>query len=141
MARDRQYLQRYRERIANIPMFSGLSDRELRSLAQRAEQVSLPSGTEVVAEGENGVEFFVLMSGSAKVTRRGRTVAKLAPGDSFGELALLAGTARRATVTTTEPTELMVLVRSDLLALLDDFPRMARKMLTALATWVAERDD
>jgi CRP-like cAMP-binding protein len=86
------------------------------------------------------VEFFVLMSGHAKVTKRGRTVAKLGPGDSFGELALLAGTPRRATVTTTEPTELMVLVRNDLLALLDDFPRMARKMLTALATWVAENE-
>jgi CRP-like cAMP-binding protein len=140
MARDRKYLQMYRERIANIPLFSGLSDRELRSLAHRAEQVSLPSGTAVVTEGENGVEFFVVMSGSAKVTRRGRIVAKLAPGDSFGELALLAGTPRRATVTTTEPSELMVLVRGDLVALLDDFPRMARKMLTALATWVAERD-
>jgi CRP-like cAMP-binding protein len=141
VARDRQYLQMYRERIKNIPLFSGLSDRELRSLAHRAEQVPLPSGTAVVTEGQNGVEFFVLMSGSAKVTRRGRTVGKLAPGDSFGELALLAGTPRRATVTTTEPSELMVLVRSDLVALLDDFPRMARKMLTALATWVAERDD
>jgi len=51
MARDRQYLQMYRERIANIPLFSGLSDRELRSLAHRAEQVSLPSATEVVTEG------------------------------------------------------------------------------------------
>src|SRR5258705_4983704 len=122
----------YRERISDIPLFSGLSDRELRSLAPRADQVSVPAGTAVVTEGESGVEFFVLMSGRAKVTKRGRTVGKLGPGDSFGELALLAGTPRRATVTTTEPTELMVLVRSELVALLDDLPRMARKMLTAL---------
>ena len=140
MARDRAFLQTYRERISNIPLFSGLSDRELRSLAQRAEQVSLPDGTEVVTEGANGVEFFVLMSGAAKITRRGRTVARLGPGDSFGELALLAGTPRRATVTTTEPSEVMVLVRSDLIALLDDFPRMTRKMLSALAAWVAEQE-
>jgi CRP/FNR family transcriptional regulator, cyclic AMP receptor protein len=141
VAKDRAFLQMYRERIADIPLFSGLSDRELRSLAHRAEQVSVPTGTAVVTEGTNGVEFFVVMSGSAKVTRRGRMLTKLGPGDSFGELALLAGTPRRATVTTMEPTELMVLVRSDLVALLDDFPRMTRKMLTALATWVAERDD
>jgi CRP-like cAMP-binding protein len=141
MARDRAFLQMYRERIALVPMFSGLSDRELRSLAQRAEQVSLPEGRKLVTEGEMGVEFFVLLSGGAKVTRHGRTVAKLGPGDSFGELALLAGTPRRATVTTTEPSEVMVLLKRDFIVLLDEFPRMARKVLTALAAWVAERED
>lgn len=141
MARDRAFLQMYRERISDIPMFSGLSDRELRSLAHRADQVSIPDATAVVTEGDSGVEFFVLVAGTAKVTRRGRTVGKLGPGDSFGELALLAGTPRRATVTTTSACEVMVLARGDFVALLDDFPHMTRKMLVALATWVAERED
>lgn len=131
----------YRERISSVPLFSGLSDRELRSLAHRAEQVSVPPATTIVTEGEAGNEFFVLLSGGAKVTKRGRTVTKLGPGDSFGELALITGTARNATVTTTEPSELMVLMRRDFIALLDDFPQMTRKMLTALAAWVAERND
>ena len=122
-------------------MFSGLSDREVRSLAQRAEQVSVPKGSTVVTEGETGREFFVLLSGGAKVTRNGRTLRKLGPGDSFGELALIAGTPRRATVTTTEPSEIMVLLRRDFLVLLDEFPGMTRKILTALAAWVAERED
>jgi CRP-like cAMP-binding protein len=141
VARDRAFLQMYRQQIANVPMFSGLSDREVRSLAQRAEQVSFPAGTKLVTEGATGVEFFVLLSGGAKISRHGRTVGRLGPGESFGELALLAGTPRRATVTTTEPCEVMVLVRRDFIALLDDFPHMTRKMLTALATWVAERED
>jgi CRP/FNR family transcriptional regulator, cyclic AMP receptor protein len=141
VTRDRAFLQMYRERISNVPLFSGLSDRELRSLAQRAEQVSVPKQTALVTEGATGVEFFVLLSGAAKITRRGRTLRKLGPGDSFGELALIAGTPRRATVTTTEPSEVMVLVRRDFIALLDEFPRMARKMLTSLAAWVAERED
>ena len=141
MARDRAFLQMYRERISDIPLFSGLSDRELRSLAHRADQVSIPDGTAVVTEGANGVEFFVIVAGTAKVTKRGRTVGKLGPGDSFGELALLAGTPRRATVTTTSPCEVMVLARGDFIALLDDFPHMTRKMLVALATWAAERED
>jgi CRP-like cAMP-binding protein len=131
----------YRERVSTVPLFSGLSDRDLRRLAQLAEQVSVPEDTTLVTEGASGVEFFVILAGAAKVTRRGRTVRKLGPGDSFGELALLAGTPRRASVTTTEPSELMVLVRRDLIALLDDFPAMARKMLTSLAEWVAERED
>jgi CRP-like cAMP-binding protein len=141
VAKDRAFLQMYRERIANVPLFSGLSDRELRSLSHRAEQVSVPESTTVVTEGEAGNEFFVLLQGAAKITKRGRTVRKLGPGDSFGELALIAGTPRNATVTTTEPSELMVLMRRDFIALLDDFPKMTRKMLTALAAWAAERDD
>ena len=141
MTKDRAFLQMYRERISNVPLFSGLSDRELRSLAQRAEQVSVPKGTALVTVGATGVEFFVLLSGGAKVTRQGRTLRKLGPGDSFGELALIAGTPRRATVTTTDPSDVMVLVRRDFIALLDDFPRMTRKMLTSLAEWVAERED
>jgi CRP/FNR family transcriptional regulator, cyclic AMP receptor protein len=140
VAKDRAFLTMYRERIANVPLFKGLSDRELRSLAQRAEQVSLDAGTTVVTEGEPGNEFFVLLTGAAKVTKRGRTARLLGPGGSFGELALITGTARAATVTTTEPSDLMVLERRDFIALLDDFPKMTRKMLTALATWVAEQD-
>jgi CRP-like cAMP-binding protein len=130
----------YREKIADVPMFSGLSDREIRSLAQRADQVSVPAGTKVVTEGTTGREFFVLLTGGAKVSRRGRTLRKLGPGDSFGELALIAGTPRGATVTTTEPSEMMVLMSRDFLALLDDFPRMTRKILTALAAWVAAEE-
>jgi len=141
VARDRAFLQMYREKIAEVPMFSGLSDRELRTLAQRAEQVSVPKGAAVVTEGEIGREFFVLLSGGAKVTRNGRTLRKLGPGDSFGELALIAGTPRGATVTTTEPSEIMVLLRRDFLVLLDEFPRMTRKILTALAAWVAAREE
>ena len=141
MAKDRAFLQMYRERISNVPLFSGLSDRELRSLAHRAEQVSLADGTTIVTEGASGQEFFVLLSGAANVIKRGRTVSTLGPGDSFGELALITGRPRSATVTTTAPSELMVLMRRDFIALLDDFPRMTRKMLTALAAWVAERDE
>lgn len=141
MARDRAFLQMYRERLTNVPLFSGLSDRELRSLAKRAEQVSVPKGTTLVTEGKTGVEFFVILSGAAKVTRGGRNLRKLGTGDSFGELALIAGTPRRATVTTTEPSEIMVLVRRDFIALLDEFPGMTRKLLTSLAAWVAERED
>jgi CRP-like cAMP-binding protein len=141
VTRDRAFLQMYRERISNVPLFSGLSDRELRSLARRAEQVSVPKQTALVTEGAIGVEFFVLLSGAAKITRHGRTLRKLGPGDSFGELALIAGTPRRATVTTTEPSDVMVLLRRDFIVLLDEFPRMTRKMLTSLAEWVAERED
>jgi CRP/FNR family cyclic AMP-dependent transcriptional regulator len=140
VGKDRAFLKLYRERIANVPLFSGLSDRELRSLAQRAEQVSLDAGTTIVTEGEAGSEYFVLLSGAAKISKRGRTAGKLGPGGSFGELALLTGTPRAATVVTTEPSEVMVLQRRDFIALLDDFPKMTRKMLTALATWVAQND-
>lgn len=140
MAKDRAFLKMYRDKIADVPMFSGLTDREIRTLAQRADQVSVAPGTKVVTEGATGREFYVLLTGEAKVTRRGRTLRKLGPGDSFGELALIAGTPRGATVTTTKPSEMMVLMSRDFLALLDEFPRMTRKILTALAAWVAAEE-
>jgi CRP-like cAMP-binding protein len=129
----------YRERIAHVPLFSGLSDKELRTLAQRAEQISLAADTTLVSEGEPGNQFFVLLTGGATVVKQGKTVHRLAPGDSFGELALITGTPRTASVITTEASEVMMLLRRDFIALLDDFPQMTRKMLTALANWVSEQ--
>jgi CRP-like cAMP-binding protein len=140
VAKDRAFLEMYRERIAHVPLFSGLSDKELRTLAQRSEQISLAADTTLVSEGEAGNQFFVLLTGGATVVKQGKTVHRLAPGDSFGELALITGTPRTATVTTTEPSEVMMLLRRDFVVLLDDFPQMTRKMLTALANWVSEQD-
>lgn len=139
VASDRAFLKLYRDRVAVVPLFSGLSDKELRSLAKRADQLSVVEGSVLVAEGGYGSEFFVLLSGAAKVTKNGRTIRKLGPGDSFGELGLIADLPRTASVVITEPSELMVLARPDFNKLLDEFPRVSRKMLASLAALFAEK--
>lgn len=128
MARD-QFI----EHLAQVPLFSALSRRELALVARRAEDVTVPPGKVLVSEGETGQQFFVIMNGQAKLTRRGRKIAMLGPGDAFGELALLDKHPRNATAVAETPMELVVLGQREFAGLIDDVPGFARKLLSAMA--------
>ena len=128
MARD-QFI----EHLSQVPLFSALSRRELALVARRAEDVTVPAGKVLVSEGETGQQFFVIMSGQAKLTRRGRKIALLGPGESFGELALLDKHPRNATAVAETPMELVVLGQREFAGLIDDVPGFARKLLAAMA--------
>jgi len=91
------------EHLAQVPLFSALSRKELNLVARRAEDVVVPAGKVLVSEGETGQQFFVIMSGTATLTRRGRKIATLGPGDAFGELALLDKHPRNATAVADTP--------------------------------------
>jgi CRP/FNR family transcriptional regulator, cyclic AMP receptor protein len=86
--------------LAEVPLFSGLSRRHLRRLAAVAEEVRFAPGRPIVQEGSRGNAFFVILDGEAKVTMAGatRTAARLGRGDFFGELAVLDGGPRTASV-------------------------------------------
>jgi CRP-like cAMP-binding protein len=129
MARRDQFI----EHLAQVPLFSALSRRELALVARRAEDVVVSAGKVLVSEGETGQQFFVIMSGQAKLTRRGRKIALLGPGDSFGELALLDRHPRNATAVAETPMELVVLGQREFAGLIDDVPGFARKLLAAMA--------
>ena len=90
-------------------------------------------GTVLTTQGEYGREFFAVVSGTARCEVDGAEVRTLAAGDFFGELALLAGGARSATITATAPMELLVCDRSDFTAMLRAAPEVAIKMLRDLA--------
>jgi len=119
--------------LASVPLFSACSRKELAGLARAAEERSVPAGTVVVREGAAGDAFYVLVSGKARVERSGRAVATLGPGDFFGDLALLDRAPRNATVTTTADTVLVVLGQRTFLAMVDESPAFARKLLLGLA--------
>jgi CRP/FNR family transcriptional regulator, cyclic AMP receptor protein len=121
------------EHLAQVPLFSALSRRELALVARRAEDVSVAAGKVLVSEGETGQQFFVIMKGTAKLTRRGRKIAMLGPGASFGELALLDKHPRNATAVAETPMELVVLGQREFAGLIDDVPGFARKLLAAMA--------
>lgn len=90
------------EALRQVPLFSDLSDRQLKKLGGRFRKRTLEPGTSVVQEGTmSGVGFFVVADGTAEVTVDGKQVATVGPGDHFGELAMIAGDERSATVTAT----------------------------------------
>jgi CRP-like cAMP-binding protein len=88
------------EALKDVPLFSGLSQRQLRRLARDFREREFRAGTAMVRQGEmSGVDFFVITDGEASVAVDGREVARLGRGDYFGELALIGERVRSATVT------------------------------------------
>jgi CRP-like cAMP-binding protein len=130
----------YIEHLTQVPLFSACSRDELRKLAQRTTDIPIAEGHVLVKEGDRGLEFFVIVGGQAKVSRRGRKVGELGPGDFFGELALLIDSERNATVTAATPMEAIVLSRREFDAALADAPRMTRKIMAGMARRLAEYD-
>ena len=124
--------------LKGAPLFAGLSRKDLTALARVSEDLEVESGTVLCREGEIGQEFFVIVNGKVKVTRKGRRVAMRGGGDFVGEIALLEEIPRTATVTTDTPVRLFVLTRKDFRHLLDENPGVERKVLLALARRLAE---
>lgn len=121
------------ELLRRVPLFADCSKRELLEIAALADEVDLPAGRKLTAEGETGREFVVLVDGAAEVRRRGRRINTLGPGDFAGEIALVTGAPRTATVTTTEASRLLVVTARGFRSLLRDSPSLQLKVLEALA--------
>jgi len=130
----------YIEHLTQVPLFSACSKDELRKLSRRTTDIPIAEGHVLVKEGDRGLEFFVIVSGRARVSRRGRKVGELGPGDFFGELALLIDSERNATVTALTPMEAIVLSRREFEAALADAPRMTRRIMSGMAQRLAEFD-
>jgi CRP/FNR family cyclic AMP-dependent transcriptional regulator len=121
------------ELIKNVPLFAGCSKRELADVAAIADELALPEGRTLTKEGATGHEFLVLVDGAAEVRRNGRKVNTLGAGDFLGEIALVTGAPRTATVKTTEPTRMLVITARDFRTLLRNTPSMQFKVLEAIA--------
>ena len=128
------------DHLAEVPLFSALSKKDLQLGARRAEDVKVDAGKVLVTEGSAGSEFFVIVDGKARVTRRGKKVAELGPGQFFGDLALLDRAPRNATVAGETPMELLVLGQREFAALIDEAPGFAHKLLAGLARRLRESD-
>jgi CRP/FNR family cyclic AMP-dependent transcriptional regulator len=124
--------------LKGAPLFAGLSRKDLTALARVSEDLEVEPDTVLCREGEIGHEFFVIVDGKVKVTRKGRRVAMRGGGDFVGEIALLEEIPRTATVTTETPVRLFVLTGKDFRHLLDENPGVERKVLLALARRLAE---
>src|SRR5438105_4273875 len=129
--------QRVARQLASIPLFASQPADQLVALAERGQVQSLPQGSTVVQEGERADALYVLLAGSARVYRRhadgGETqLAEQHAGSYFGELALLDGQPRSASVATTTPVELFELPRTDFLEMLPRAPHVLAALVAKL---------
>jgi len=119
--------------LKQVPLFANLSTRHLRKLASRCDVVRYPMNRTVVRQGARGDSFFVIADGTAAVKKGTRTIGKLGAGDFFGEMALLDGQPRSASVVATTPLVTVRLMRSEFSKAIDDNPDIARGIMAELA--------
>jgi CRP/FNR family cyclic AMP-dependent transcriptional regulator len=125
------------ELIKKVPLFAHCSKRELQEVAQLADEIDLREGKEMTRQGTRGREFFVLLEGSADVSKNGRRINTMGAGDFFGEIALVSDAPRTATVTATSPVRALVVTDRSFKRLMEDVPEIQSKVLTALAERIA----
>ena len=118
--------------LQNVPLLEGCSRKQLKSIARIAEVREVPAGTELTRAGDAGDEFFLLVDGKARVDITARRRGHLKPGDFFGEISLLDGGPRSATVVTETPARLLVITRRDFARLLADAPDLSRAVMAVL---------
>ncbi len=122
--------------LAAVPLFDGLPRRHLKRLANLAEVADYMADHTIVREGEAGDAFYVVLAGQAKVTSNGKLVNRILPGDHFGEISLLDGDVRTATVASETPMTLLMLSRARFLKAIREEPDMALNLLASLAKQV-----
>jgi CRP/FNR family transcriptional regulator, cyclic AMP receptor protein len=132
--------EQYLDHLASVPLFSGCTTKELRDIAKATVELTLDDGKEFVTQGDVGREAFIIVEGSADVSRGGKKIATLGPGDCVGELALLDHGPRTATVVATSPLTVLVLGPREFSGLLDEVPTLNHKILAALASRIRELD-
>jgi CRP-like cAMP-binding protein len=123
-----------------VPLFSELSRRDLARLAKAAVSRRFAKGQIIVKDGEQAVTFYIISTGKAEVTKGKKTLATLKAGDFFGEMALLDGYLRSASVKAIEDTECLVLSRWDFIGELQSNPRIAVALLPILSRRLREAD-
>jgi CRP-like cAMP-binding protein len=121
------------EMLKSLPLFDDLDRKHLERLGQLIDEVDLQTGRVLWKQGDAGDEAFVIVSGNLLVERDGRVLANLGRGSIIGEMAIYAEGPRMATVTVTEPSQLLVISHGNFHTLMDEFPEVRLKVLDVLA--------
>lgn len=121
------------EQLKEIPLFQGLSPKDLEHLGPMVDEVDAKPGRELTRKDALGHEFFVLLEGTVEVRDGERAVRTLAAGEAFGEIALLDGERRTLTAVAMSPVRLGVMTRANLRAAADRYPEVGRRLRDAIA--------
>lgn len=129
-------LRRREDRVAwlrRVPLFADLSTAQLNGIAPFVDEVEADAGQTLIDQDAFGQELLIIVDGAAEVTRDGRRLRTLGPGDVVGEIALLDGGPRTATVTTLEPTTVLSISKRAFDSVLDRVPGLPHELLRTLA--------
>jgi CRP/FNR family transcriptional regulator, cyclic AMP receptor protein len=126
------------EVLKGVPLFAGLSRSELRSLAKEAREERFPEGTDIVTEGQEGGPFFCITEGRAGVYVGGKKVKDLLTGSFFGEMALLEGSKRSATIRAESNVRALAITSWNFLATLEENWGITKKILITLSKRIRE---
>lgn len=119
--------------LARVPLFADLGQRQLKRLAKLCREHTYDTGRAVVKQGQmSGVGFFIVVEGEAIVSVDGKDVARIGPGDYFGELALISKQVRTATVTAATPLRCLALAFWDFRQFAKDNPDVTWKLMEHL---------
>ncbi|MEP6910959.1 MAG: cyclic nucleotide-binding domain-containing protein [Actinomycetota bacterium] len=125
------------ELIRKIPLFKHCTTRELGAIATVADELDLKEGTELTKQGRAGREFFVIVEGNADVLMGKKRINSLRHGDFLGEISLITGSPRTATVKATSPMRVLVITARSFRTLLERSPEIQRKVLRSMAERLA----
>lgn len=126
--------------LAGVPLFAGFSKRHLQRLARDTDELTFGPGESVVREGDLGETLFVVLEGEGRVTRGGKKVGTVVPGDFFGELTAIDAEPRTASVLAVTHLRVLRLFRRHLMALLDDEPQVTMKLLDGIVRRLRQVD-
>ena len=121
------------DRLEEVNLLAGCSRRQLKAIAKISEVIEVPEGTVLARMGDSGEAFFVILDGHARVEVSARKRSRLGPGQYFGEMSLLDGGPRSATVTAETPLRLLVIKRRDFSTLLREAPDLTQNVLVVLS--------
>lgn len=123
-----------------VPLFEGLSDKELQTVANRSRVVEHKADHEIVLEGRGSVGFHLILEGQAEVTQGSQVIGALGPGDYFGEISLIDGQPRSATVKTSTPVTSLFLASWDFGILLEENSKFMHKILLGLCQTIRAKE-
>ena len=126
--------------LKKVQLFEGLSDRQLQQIARLADEIDAPAGKILARAGDTGREMFVIVDGQATVTTSQRRTLQLGTGDFFGEMSLLDGGPRSATVEAATPMHLLVIGQREFFELLAEAPLISKCIMRTLSQRLRKSD-
>jgi len=122
--------------LKKVPLFADLNNAQLGEIAKHADEAHVKSGTVLTHQGKPGLEFVFILEGEARVEKEGQVINHMTAGDFFGEISLIDGSPRTASVITDTDSELLVIHKRSFDHLLDTVPELAKAMLRGLCQFL-----